>query len=96
MKVAGFYADLPVLTDFSAVTQLERFRPLPAGWHVATCDVRHSTAAVEAGAYKHVNTVGAAAITAVLNAAGAIEIPFVFEGDGASWSTACTSPTAPT
>jgi hypothetical protein len=32
-----------------------------------------------------VNTVGAAAITAVLNAAGAIEIPFVFEGDGSSF-----------
>ena len=47
------------------------------------CDVRNSTAAVEAGRYKNVNTVGAAVITALLNAAGEIEIPFIFEGDGA-------------
>lgn len=45
-----FYADLPVLTEFSAVTQFERFTPLPADWHVATCDVHNSTAAVLAGA----------------------------------------------
>jgi hypothetical protein len=80
-----FYGALPVFTDFAEVTGVENFAPLPADWHVATCDVRSSTRAVEAGAYKHVNTVGAAAITAVLNAAGATEIPFVFEGDGASF-----------
>ena len=80
-----FYSRLPILTDFSAVTQPERFAPLPADWHVATCDVRNSTAAVAAGDYKHVNTVGAAAVTAVLNAAGKTEIPFVFEGDGSAF-----------
>ena len=37
------------------------------------------------GNYKHVNTVGAAAVTAVLNAAGALDIPFVFEGDGSAF-----------
>jgi hypothetical protein len=80
--VSRFYADLPLLTDFSAVTQPERFAPLPADWHVAACDVRDSTAAVRAGSYKEVNTVAAAAVTAVLNAAGPIDIPFAFEGDG--------------
>ena len=80
-----FYSDLPILTDFSAVTQPERFAPLPADWHVATCDVRDSTAAVQAGDYKHVNTVAAAAVTAVLNAAGGTEIPFIFEGDGSAF-----------
>jgi len=80
-----YYAELPVLTEFSAVTQPERFRPLPADWHVAACDVRNSTAAVRAGDYKQVNTVAAAAVTAVLNAAGDAEIPFVFEGDGSSF-----------
>ena len=83
--MSRFYAELPVLTDFSAVTQPERFAPLPADWHVATCDVRNSTAAVQAGNYKHVNTVAAAAVTAVLNAAGETEIPFVFEGDGSAF-----------
>ncbi len=85
MDSAGFYAGLPVLADFSAVAQPENFSPLPADWHVATCDVRNSTIAVEAGNYKHVNTVGAAAVTAVLNAAGKLEIPFVFEGDGSAF-----------
>lgn len=83
--MSRFYAELPIFTDFSAVTQHERFAPLPADWHVATCDVRDSTLAVQAGNYKHVNTVGAAAVTAVLNAAGGIDIPFVFEGDGSAF-----------
>jgi len=82
---ANFYAGLPVLTEFSAVTRTENFAPLPADWHVATCDVRDSTKAVQAGNYKHVNTVGAAAVTALLNAAGQTEIPFVFEGDGSAF-----------
>src|SRR5687767_15840380 len=81
----AFYAELPVLTEFSAVTEPERFARLPADWHVATCDVRNSTAAVQAGDYKQVNTVAAAAVTAVLNAAGATEIPFIFEGDGSAF-----------
>jgi len=83
--VSRFYADLPVITEFSAVTQAERFAPLPGDWHVAACDVRNSTAAVQAGNYKQVNTVAAAAVTAVLNAAGDIDIPFVFEGDGSAF-----------
>jgi hypothetical protein len=82
---ANYYAELPVLADFSEVARPERFSPLPADWHVAACDVRNSTAAVQAGEYKHVNTVAAAAVTAVLNAAGKIEVPFVFEGDGSAF-----------
>jgi len=77
-----FYAELPVMTDFGAVTRAGSYSSLPDDWNVALCDVRNSTAAVEAGKYKNVNTVGAAAIAAVLNAAGALDIPFSFEGDG--------------
>jgi hypothetical protein len=83
--MSRFYADLPVFTEFSAVTQAERFAPLPQDWHVAACDVRDSTAAVQAGDYKQVNTVAAAAVTAVLNAAGDTDIPFIFEGDGSAF-----------
>jgi hypothetical protein len=83
--VSRFYAELPLLTRFSEVTEPERFAPLPPDWHVAACDVRNSTAAVRAGDYKQVNTVAAAAVTAVLNAAGATEIPFIFEGDGSAF-----------
>jgi hypothetical protein len=83
--VSRFYADLPVLAQFSAVTQVERFAALPPDWHVAACDVRNSTAAVQAGEYKQVNTAAAAAVTAVLNAAGDTDIPFIFEGDGSAF-----------
>ena len=85
MNSADFYAGLPVLPDFGAVTEPRNFVPLPADWHVATCDVRNSTLAVQAGNYKHVNTVGASAVTAMLNAAGTLEIPFIFEGDGSAF-----------
>jgi DUF3095 family protein len=78
----GFYASLPLITDFRDVTRTERFARLPPDWHVVMSDVRDSTIAIQSGRYKNVNTVGAATITAVLNAAGALEIPFVFEGDG--------------
>ncbi len=85
MNSEGFYAGLPVLPDFGAVTEPRNFVPLPGDWHVATCDVRNSTLAVQAGNYKHVNTVGASAVTAMLNAAGTLEIPFIFEGDGSAF-----------
>ena len=83
MSTTQFYAELPTLTEFADIGRLERYALLPDDWHVVMCDVKNSTAAVEAGLYKNVNTVGAAVITAVLNAAGDIEIPFIFEGDGA-------------
>jgi hypothetical protein len=83
MNTTSFYADLPLRTEFSDVGRPESYTPLPESWHVAMCDVRNSTAAVESGQYKNVNTLGAAAITAILNAAGETEIPFIFEGDGA-------------
>ena len=89
MASSDFYARLPLLTDFRAITRPENFAPLPEDWHVVMSDVRNSTVAVQAGHYKNVNTVGAALITALLNAAGGIEIPFIFEGDG---STLCVPP----
>ena len=84
-----FYAQLPLLANFGDVGRWKHYSPLPDDWHVVMCDVRNSTAAVEAGNYKNVNTVGAAIITALLNAAGDIEIPFIFEGDG---SMLCVPP----
>jgi hypothetical protein len=47
-------------------------------------DVRNSTEAARAGRYKDVNLVGAACITAVLNATRGQALPFVFGGDGAT------------
>ncbi|MGH8764511.1 MAG: DUF3095 domain-containing protein [Burkholderiales bacterium] len=85
MNSADFYAGLPLLASFDAITEPGNYAPLPDDWHVATCDVRNSTLAVEAGNYKHVNTVGASAVTAMLNMAGTTEIPFIFEGDGSAF-----------
>ncbi len=89
MTTERFYADLPVISDFGAVADLDWYTPLPDDWHIALCDVRNSTAAVLDGKYKNVNTLGAAAITSVLNAAGDIDVPFSFEGDG---SVLCIPP----
>jgi Protein of unknown function (DUF3095) len=77
-----FYADLRVVSDLADTTRPENCAPLPEDWHVALCDVRNSTIAIQTGSYKNVNTLGAAAITAVLNASGGLDIPFGFEGDG--------------
>ncbi len=78
----NFYAALRIVDDLADATLPQNCVPLPDDWHVALCDVRDSTGAIESGRYKNVNTLGAAAITAVLNAAGRIDIPFGFEGDG--------------
>lgn len=83
MHSERFYATLPVITDFEAITRAESYAVLPGDWHVALCDVCNSTAAVADGKYRNVNSIGAAAITAVINAAGDVDIPFSFEGDGA-------------
>lgn len=79
-----FYAELPILTDFAQLSVADNFRRLPGDWYLATSDVRDSSEAIRAGAYKQVNTLGAATITAVLNASGGLEVPFVFGGDGAT------------
>jgi len=77
-----FYADMRVVTELGEATRPENCFALPDDWHVALCDVRNSTIAIQSGRYKNVNTLGAAAITAVLNASGGLDIPFGFEGDG--------------
>ena len=89
MSSEQFYSALPAITDFEAITRAESYAALPEGWHVALCDVRNSTAAVADGKYRNVNSIGAAAITAIINAAGGVEVPFSFEGDG---SLVCVPP----
>ncbi len=84
-----FYAELPVLASLEGLGDAASFSRMPGDWHVAMSDVRDSTTAIQSGAYKKVNTLGAATITAVLNAARGLEIPFVFGGDG---STLCVPP----
>lgn len=75
--------DLPVFAEFEDVANLTRYRPLPEGWALAVADVVSSTDAIARGKYKSVNMAGASVITAVLNALGDADYPFVFGGDGA-------------
>lgn len=79
-----FYEDLPLFADFRDVTQDRAFRPLPKDWKIIVADIEGSTVHVEAGRYKDVNTVGAAAIAAAQNAMARRDFPFVFGGDGAT------------
>ncbi|TNE32516.1 MAG: DUF3095 domain-containing protein [Alphaproteobacteria bacterium] len=80
-----FYKNIPAIDDFRAVLNDDNYHTVPQNWLIAVADVKGSTKAVAAGQYKQVNALGAAAVTAVLNALGDLEIPFVFGGDGASF-----------
>ena len=77
-----FYSAMPAIENFAAVADLANYRPLPSEWFVATTDIVASTEAIAAGRYKLVITAGASGISAVANALGHREFPFVFGGDG--------------
>ena len=80
----GFYADLEPFERFADFVAFGDYTPLPDDWWMLVADVTGSTQAIREGRYKSVNMVGASAIMAVLNVRGAVEIPFVFGGDGAT------------
>ena len=82
VETGNFYADLPGFADFDGVIDFEDYVPVPDDWTVLISDVVGSTKAIAAGRYKDVNMLGAASITAVLNACGHAELPFAFGGDG--------------
>jgi hypothetical protein len=85
MTTVNFYHDLPALESFADAIETDRHVPVPDDWWVIVADVTGSTQAIESGAYKKVNTVGAACIAAVVNVDRSVEIPFVFGGDGATF-----------
>lgn len=85
---ARFHAGLPVAEDFDAAIDMARYAPLPDDWRLGLADIVTSTEALGAGRYKAVNTAGAAVISAVSNALGTLDFPFIFTGDGASFAVA--------
>ena len=87
-ETARFHAGLPVAEDFDAAVDMARYAPLPDDWRLGLADVVTSTEALGAGRYKAVNTAGAAVISAVSNALGTLDFPFIFTGDGASFAVA--------
>ncbi len=83
---AQFYRDLPREQSFSALADPSAFHALPADWLVGTADIVNSTEEVAQGRYKVVNTVGAAVISAMVNALDGRAFPYVFGGDGACFA----------
>lgn len=78
-----FFSELPAVQDFNALASLDCYHPAPANWLCVITDVASSTPAIAEGRYRDVNLAGVASITAVLNALGRPDIPYVFGGDGA-------------
>lgn len=83
---AAFYDSLPLLRDFSRLTDPAQFSALPDDWVVGVADIVDSTAEIAKGRYKTVNMVGAAVISAMINAMKGAEFPYVFGGDGAGFA----------
>ncbi|MGC1502985.1 MAG: DUF3095 domain-containing protein [Sulfitobacter sp.] len=81
-----FYDEVPRISEFDQLTQSDRFTPLPQDWFVGVSDIVDSTGLVQAGQYKTVNMVGAAVISAMMNALKGAAFPFVFGGDGAGFA----------
>ena len=86
MPNSSFYTDIPVFGDFAKVVDDTVYRPMPDDWFIGLTDVVGSTVAIGNGQYKAVNMAGAAAISAVINAFGHQDFPFVFGGDGVSFA----------
>lgn len=82
----GFYAALPTSADFRRLGDPAAYVPLPDDWVVGVADIVRSTAAIEAGAYKQINTVAAAVIAAIANGLAGKDFPFAFGGDGAGFA----------
>lgn len=83
MSNENFYSKLPVLDDFTAVTDLRNYQPLPDDWWIIVADITNSTGAIRSGLYKAVNLLGVSVITSVVNLANPLLIPYIFGGDGA-------------
>jgi hypothetical protein len=79
----SFYSSIEPVDSFEQLALGASYAPLPPDWWIVAADVRNSTAAIDGGRYKHVNTVGVSVIAAMRNVARPVEVPYVFGGDGA-------------
>lgn len=82
----AFLAGVPTFGSFAQIADPAIFIPLPEAWVIGLADVVSSSEAIARGRYKSVNMAGAAVISAVANALGHTDFPFVFGGDGASFA----------
>jgi hypothetical protein len=84
MATDHFYAGLPAFDDFSAITDLSRYKEVPEDWQLVVADISDSTNAIQSGLYKAVNILGVSVITSIVNIAKPLAIPYIFGGDGAT------------
>ena len=82
----AFYEALATSSDFARFGADDHYAALPDGWFVGVADLVRSTQAIQAGHYKVVNTVAAAAIAGVANGLKGRDFPFVFGGDGCGFA----------
>lgn len=80
------FLQIDAFEAFNRVVDADVYRPLPGDWWLGVTDVVDSTNAIAAGRYKAVNMAGAAVISAMMNALGGPDFPFVFGGDGAAFA----------
>ncbi len=83
---SDFYETLPLQRDFTQLADPVRFTTVPDDWILGVADIVDSTGEIARGRYKTVNMVGAAVISAMINAMGGKLFPYVFGGDGAGFA----------
>lgn len=86
MSGPAFYENIARITEFDRLAEPMRYVRLPDEWIVGVADIVGSTEEIAKGRYKAVNLVGAAVISAQLNAAQMRALPYVFGGDGAQFA----------
>ena len=82
----AFYEKVPLQREFVRLAQPAQFAPVPDDWLLGVADIVDSTGEIERGRYKTVNMVGAAVISAMINARAGVAFPYVFGGDGAAFA----------
>ncbi|WP_171132552.1 MULTISPECIES: DUF3095 domain-containing protein [unclassified Ruegeria] len=84
--ISDFYDSVPVTRDFLGLSNPAAFTPVPDDWVLGVADIVNSTGEIANGRYKVVNMVGAAVISAMINAMDGKLFPYVFGGDGAGFA----------
>jgi len=80
----GLYASLAEASTFVDAVDVERHAQAPGSMLLVQTRVLGVPAAIEAGRYRDVNALGVATIAAVTNAMRDVDLPFLFQGDGAA------------
>lgn len=83
-SLSEFLKGLPVAESFVKALPASHYSALPDNWYVGVTDVVSSRQAIAQGKYKAVNMAGVSMISAIMNALGHQEIPYIFGGDGAA------------